>query len=125
MKFTLQPEDKAELEKLVKSGMTPVVISQRAQILLKKAENKSSTVVADEIGVNRHTVELWGKKYRNRSADQTILDVLSVSEGRGRKEEITGEAKTWLISIACMKPKDLGYHGRNHDGCLIWEETDL
>lgn len=109
MKFTLQPEDKAELEKLVKSGMTPVVISQRAQILLKKAENKSSTAVADEIGVNRHTVELWCKKYRNRDANQTILDVLSVSKGRGRKEEITGEAKTWLISIACMKPKDLGY----------------
>ena len=30
MKFTLQPEDKVELEKLVKSGMTPVVIHQRA-----------------------------------------------------------------------------------------------
>ena len=53
MKFTLQPEDKVELEKLAKSGMTPVIISQRAKILLKKAENKSSTVVAGEIGVNR------------------------------------------------------------------------
>ena len=31
------------------------------------------------------------------------------SEGRDRKEEITGEAHIWLISIACMKPKDLGY----------------
>lgn len=109
MKFTLQPEDKVELEKLAKSGMTPVIISQRAKILLKKAENKSSTVVAGEIGVNRHTVELWCQKYRDRGKDQTMLDILSVSEGRGRKEEITGEAKTWLISIACMKPKDLGY----------------
>ena len=72
IKFTLQPEDKLELEKLVKSGMTPVVISRRAQILLKKAQNKSSTVVADEIGVNRHTVELWCQKYRNRGANQTI-----------------------------------------------------
>ena len=41
--------------------------------------------------------------------DQKLMTLLSVSEGRGRKEEITGEAKTWLISIACMKPKDLGY----------------
>lgn len=31
------------------------------------------------------------------------------SERRDRKEEITGEARIWLISIACMKPKDLGY----------------
>ena len=93
MKFTLQPEDKVELEKLAKSGMTPVIISQRAKILLRKAENKSSTVVAGEIGVNRHTVELWCQKYRDRGKDQTMLDILSVSEGRGRKEEITGEAK--------------------------------
>ena len=109
MKFELQADDRAILEKLVKSGMTPVIISQRAQILLKKAENKSSTKVAEELNVNRHTVELWCQKYRNRTPEQTIMDILSVAEGRGRKEEITGEAKTWLISIACMKPKDLGY----------------
>ena len=109
MKFNLKPEDKIELEKLVKSGMTPVSISQRANILLKKADNMSSIAIANELGINRHTVELWVQKYRNRSAEQDLMTLLNVSEGRGRKEEITGEAKTWLISIACMKPKDLGY----------------
>ncbi len=109
MKFELQPDDKIELEKLVKSGMTPVIIHQRAQILLKKAENKSSIQVAEELNINRHTVELWCKKYRNRSDEQAIKDILNVAEGRGRKEVITGEARAWLISIACMKPKDLGY----------------
>lgn len=109
MKFTLQPDDKTELEKLVKSGMTPVSISQRANILLKKADNMSSIAIAEELGINRHTVELWVQKYRNRTDDQDLVTLLNVSDGRGRKEEITGEAKTWLISIACMKPKDLGY----------------
>ncbi len=109
MKFTLQPDDKTELEKLVKSGMTPVSISQRANILLKKADNMSSIAIAEELGINRHTVELWVQKYRNRTDDQDLMTLLNVSDGRGRKEEITGEAKTWLISIACMKPKDLGY----------------
>ena len=109
MKFSLQPNDKVELEKIVKSGMTPVIISRRAMILLKKAENKSSKIVAQEMSINRHTVELWCNKYRNRTPEQTIYDILNVSPGRGRKEEITGEAKIWLISVACMKPKDLGY----------------
>ena len=109
MKFTLQPDDKTELEKLVKSGMTPVSISQRANILRKKADNMSSIAIAEELGINRHTVELWVQKYRNRTDDQDLMTLLNVSDGRGRKEEITGEAKTWLISIACMKPKDLGY----------------
>ena len=36
MKFSLQPNDKVELEKIIKSGMTPVVISRRATILLKR-----------------------------------------------------------------------------------------
>ncbi len=29
--------------------------------------------------------------------------------GRGRKREITDEARAWLVSLACRKPTDLGY----------------
>lgn len=109
MKFVLDPEHKTMLERLAHSGMTPILIAQRAKILLYKETGKSSSAIAEELGINRHTVELWVKKYRNRSPETTLDALLNVSEGRGRKEEITGEAKAWLISIACMKPKDLGY----------------
>lgn len=109
MKFKLDDIHKTELEKLANSGMTPVVIAQRAKILLLKDTGKSAAVIAEEVGVSRHTAELWIKKYRARSKDDTIEDLLNVEKGRGRKEEITGEAKTWLISIACTQPKDFGY----------------
>ena len=109
MIFTLDINHKAELEKLASSGMTPIVIAQRAKILLLKDAGKSATAITDEVGVSRHTAELWIKKYRNRSEKDSIKDLLSVSKGRGRKEEITGEAKTWLISVACTQPKDFGY----------------
>lgn len=109
MKFTLEADHKTVLEKLAKSGMTPVATSQRAKILLLKEQGKSCSDIADELGISRHTVELWVKKYRLRTSKDSLEDLLNVSEGRGRKEEITGEARTWLISIACMKPKDLGY----------------
>ena len=109
MKFTLDDNHRAELEKLVNSGMTPVLIAQRAKILLLKDAGKSATAIADEVGVSRHTAELWIKKYRTRSEEDSIEDLLNVSKGRGRKEEITGEAKTWLISVACTQPKDFGY----------------
>ncbi len=109
MKFTLDDNHKSELEKLAASGMTPVVISQRAKILLLKAAGKSATAIAGELGISRHTAELWIRKYRTRSESDTIKDILSVDKGRGRKEEITGEAKTWLISVACTQPKDFGY----------------
>ena len=109
MKFTLDDNHKEELTKLANSGMTPILIAQRAKILLLKDSGKSATVIADEVGVSRHTAELWIKKYRTRSEEDSIEDLLNVSKGRGRKEEITGEAKTWLLSVACTQPKDFGY----------------
>ena len=105
----LKPEHKAELEKLLKSGMTPVIIAQRAKILLSKDKGMSNEAIAEELGINVRTVLLWCNKYANRTDDETLDKLLNVSKGRGCKEEITGEAKTWLLSIACMKPKDLGY----------------
>ena len=109
MRFTLDDSHKVELEKLAKSGMTPILVAQRAKILLLKDAGKSSSAIADEVGVSRHTAELWIKKYRTRSEEDSLEELLNVSKGRGRKEEIAGEAKTWLISVACTRPKDFGY----------------
>lgn len=89
--------------------MPPVIIVQPAKILLLKDDGKSGESIAEELGVNRHIVDLWVKKYRQRKPENTMMEILSVLEGRGRKEEITGEAKAWLISIACQKPTDLRY----------------
>ena len=50
MKFTLEADHKAILEKLAKSGMTPVATAQRAKILLLKEQGRSSSDIADELG---------------------------------------------------------------------------
>lgn len=105
----LDPEHKIQLEKLANSGMTPVIIAQRAKILLYKSQGMSNDAVADKLGINKRTVLLWTKKYVGRSDDETLDDLLNVAKGRGCKDEITGEARTWLISVACTKPKDFGY----------------
>lgn len=119
MKFTLQADHKTALEKLAKSGMTPVLTAQRAKILLLKEQGRSSSDIAGELNISRHTVELWVKKYRSRTPKDSLEGLLNVSEGRGRKEQITGEARTWLISTACMKPKDLGYAAE------VWTTSSL
>jgi len=108
MKFELESEHIIALERLAKSGMTPVVIAKRAKILLMKADGKSCSEIAEALEISRHTAELWVKKYNKREKDEPIKEILSVDEGRGRKDEISGEAKTWLLSIACTKPKELG-----------------
>ncbi|MCR5406017.1 MAG: IS630 family transposase [Lachnospiraceae bacterium] len=105
----LAPDHKEQLDKLANSGMTPVVIAQRAKILLYKSQGLSNEVVAEKLGINKRTVLLWTNKYVNRNDDDTLETLLNVAKGRGCKNEIAGEAKTWLISVACTKPKDLGY----------------
>lgn len=63
MKVALEQNHRAELEKLTNSGMPPVVIAQRAKILLMKGDDKSASTIAENLGVSRHTAELWIKKY--------------------------------------------------------------
>ena len=104
----LDPEHKTQLEKLVNSGMTPVIIAQRAKILLYKSEGKSNDAIAEELNINKRTVILWTNRYAERDQEDDLDTLLSVAKGRGCKDEITGEARTWLISVACTKPKELG-----------------
>ena len=87
MKLTLDEKHKTELEKLANSGMTPILIAQRAKILLMKADGKSATAIAEEVGVSRHTAELWIKKYRTRSEDASIEELLNVDKGRKKSPE--------------------------------------
>lgn len=105
----LDPAHMEQLETLVRSGMTPVIIAQRAKILLYKSQGLSNDAVAEKLGINKRTVLLWTNKYANRCNDDTLEDLLNVSKGRGCKDEIVGEARAWLISVACTKPKDFGY----------------
>ena len=82
----LSPEHKEQLEKLANSGMTPVVIAQRAKILLFKSQGLSNDTIADKLGINKRTVLLWTNRYSNRSNDDTLETLLNVAKGRGCKD---------------------------------------
>ena len=108
-KLELTEQDREKLEQTAKSGKSQVDQALRAKILLGKADGLSSQDIAKQLGVNRHTVDLWISKYREKGKDDKLDQVLRVDPGRGRKEQISGEARTWLIAEACTRPKDLGY----------------
>jgi hypothetical protein len=38
-----------------------------------------------------------------------VIAALDDSPRPGKPPEITGEARAWLVSLACQKAKDLGY----------------
>ena len=61
--------------------------------------------VALDLNTNRPKVERCVDKALSVGAVAALDDL----PGRGRKREITEEARAWLVSLACRKPKELGH----------------
>lgn len=77
----------------------------RARILLLRADSVSIDEIADKVGLNRCSVMLCLKKFKEGGIENALFD----APGRGRNAEITDEEKAWIINIACQKPIDFGY----------------
>ena len=45
----------------------------------------------------------------SKALDLGVTQALAELPGRGRRPAITAEARAWVVSLACQKPKDLGY----------------
>lgn len=77
----------------------------RAKILLSYHQKKALKRIAQELNISRPTVDLC----INKALSFGIETALNDFKGRGRKPQIADDAKVWVISLACTKPKDYGY----------------
>ena len=103
--ITLSSEDRAFLEEQTCARTIQAQTVIRAKILLLKADGISIDAIADKVDLNRKSVMLCINKYLEGGVENALYD----APGRGRNAEITDDEKTWIINIACQKPKDLGY----------------
>lgn len=78
---------------------------ERAKILIAYEEGDSVSSIARELNTNRPKVERCIDKALQLGAMQALEDL----PRRGRPASISSEAKAWPVSLACQKPKDLGY----------------
>jgi len=94
-----------ELERIARSRTDSKQRVERARILLLYIDGEAVSAIARKLGTTRPRV------YRciDKALDVGVLTALSDLPGRGRKPEITSEAKAWLLSLACRKPTELGY----------------
>lgn len=104
-KLSISKEDKSELLRISKSKTSPHREVIRSAILLKYMVSQTITSIAKDCNTNRPLVE--------RCIDKAIaygaLAALKDLPGRGVKPTITDDAKSWVLSIACMSPKELRY----------------
>jgi len=104
-KLMLAAESTAELKTIAQSQTQPVRAVKRARMLLAYAAGRSISSIARDLDTNRPKVERCIDKALHFGVDRALEDL----PGRGRNAVITAEARAWVLSLACMKPKDVGY----------------
>jgi putative transposase len=104
-KLKLTDEETENLTLLSASRTKPLREIERAKILLLTHQGISDSQIAKKLNTNRQKVIRCINKALAYGIDEAINDL----PRSGKPQEITGEARAWIISIACMKPKDVGY----------------
>jgi len=103
--LSLTDVDKTWLDQLAQSRTEPIAHVQRAQILLRYAQGQTISTVAQALHTNRPRVERCVAKALELGVRAALRDL----PGRGRRRSMSDEDRTWVIDLACQKPKDLGY----------------
>lgn len=103
--LVLDKETRVALEQISRARTEPNHRVDRARMMLAYAGGESVSAVARALGTNRPRVE----RCLSKALDMGAMAALKDLPGRGHPLVITNDARAWLISLACQKPKDLGY----------------
>jgi len=98
-------EQRQLLLEISRSRTEPTSRVERARIILAYLDDPSAYGVARSVGVTPQTVT----RCLERAAERGVIEALDDRPRAGRDPTITAEAKTWLMALACRKPKELDY----------------
>jgi transposase len=103
--LVIDDEEFAQLTAIARSRTAPASRVERARILLAYRDEPCFFAVGQALGLHHQTVQ--------RCVEKAVafgpLGALSDLPRPGRERRITDEAKSWLVSLACRKAKELGY----------------
>jgi putative transposase len=104
-KLSFTQEELDYLTRLSRSRYQAASIVERSKIILLSYQGKNDTEISRELKVDYKTVRLWIKRVLDLGVKEGLVD----KARSGRPQKISAESRAWLVSLACMKPKDLGY----------------
>jgi transposase len=102
--LVLSQDQEAMLKRLAGSRTAPVREVERAKILLGYAQGIPITDLAQRIGVSRPAIYTCIDKALAAGVPMGLKDAYH----RPHEPEISDEARAWVVSIACTKPRDHG-----------------
>ena len=98
----LRSEERAELESLVRGGVSSVRRLKRALILLGADDGDRDEVIAGKVRVHTGTVA----HVRRRFAEEGLESALSERPRPGKKPLLDGKQEAHLIALACSQAPD-------------------
>lgn len=114
-KIELTEDQKQELEKISRSRIAPAREVERAAIILRYSEGESIVSIQKSLGVSRPTIYKCIDKAIAAGPERGLKDM----PHSPKDPVITEEAKAWVVSLACTKPRDLGYAAE------VWSQSKL
>jgi transposase len=99
--LSVSPQQRSELERMLKRPTTPQAMARRAKIILCRASGMSQVDTAAQIGVNFPVVGNWEARFRKAG-----LAGLNDAKGRGRKPSISPQIKAKILVGATQPPAD-------------------
>jgi transposase len=103
--LVLSDQDKTWLSHISQSRSEAAAKVHRAQILLRYYQGDTISAIAAALRTNRPKVERCIAKALQLGVRAALEDL----PGRGRRARISDEDRTWVVNLACQKPKELGY----------------
>jgi transposase len=101
----LTDEQRKRLLTLSKSRTEEARKVQRARILLMAAEGDGDKKIAAGVGLNKNSVHATLEKFHSVGLEGALTDMAR----KGRPPAISDADRAWVVSQACVRPKDLGY----------------
>ena len=104
-KLVLDADVREQIVAISKARREPASRVERARMLRAYAGGEAVSATARQMRTNRPKVERCIDKALTLGALAALRDL----PGRGKPPKITPEDRAWIMSLACRKPKDLGY----------------
>ena len=103
--IVLNPEEKSYLRELSRSRTKEAQTVERAKMILLYTEGSSVSAIARQLRTNRPKIE----RCVDKALQLGIIAALQDLPRKGKPPSLTQEARAWVVSLACQKPKDFGY----------------
>ena len=106
IELAMTEEEIGKLTTIARSRSEAARRVKRGQMLLGYRENPSFFGVGQRLGVHHQTVQ----RCVERAVAYGPVAALDDRPRPGKEPTITPEAKAWLVSLACEKAKEHGFH---------------